>query len=180
MLYAAMDRKYTEISTAYGFICQGCADNCCRTHFYHHTNLEFFYLAQGFDSLGPEVRKAVLQRAESVVGMPDKAHRPAVDSMCPLNHDEKCILYSQRPMICRLHGTPHELRRPGAEPAYGPGCNDFDRQRRQDNYLPFDRTPFYSRLAGLEKDARVKLNLPGKIKLTVAEMIIRFEPLCAR
>ena len=53
-VYAAMDRKYEEAATYYGFHCTGCKDNCCRTRFYHHTLLEYLHLMKGYDSLDPD------------------------------------------------------------------------------------------------------------------------------
>jgi len=39
-IYTAMDRAYDRAADPYGFTCDGCADNCCRTRFYHHTVIE--------------------------------------------------------------------------------------------------------------------------------------------
>ncbi len=172
-LYERMDQEYLNIASGYGFICRGCTDNCCRTRFHHHTVIEFCYLLKGFDLLGKEERNAAIERADWVAGMPEKVDEPQPRQMCPLNLEGRCIVYDYRPMICRLHGIPHELQRPGCKPVLSPGCGDFDRQSRHKSYIRFDRTPLYLQLAGLEKQCREMLAFSGKIKLTVAEMIIR-------
>lgn len=172
-LYSEMDRTFDHIARQYHFACNGCEDNCCRTRFYHHTYVEFAYLMSGYHHLDPAVRQATAERAETVCRLlkDTGASETPMRIMCPLNENEKCILYIRRPMICRLHGLPHEVRRPGQEPAYSPGCADFDRQCSRTDYIPFDRTRFYIQLAGLEKNFRTTFSLTGKLKLTVAEMI---------
>jgi hypothetical protein len=96
----------------------------------------------------------------------------AVRLMCPLNFDELCILYSYRPMICRLHGIPHELQKPGQNPVCGPGCETFDHRCGHKGYFKFDRTPFYRQLAMLEQEVKQALGVTEKFKITIAEMII--------
>jgi hypothetical protein len=73
-------------------------------------------------------------------------------------------------MICRLHGLPHELKRPGGDPVQGPGCNfgKFD----PNGYIPFDRTLFYQEMAAIELRFRKTLNLSGRVKQTIAQMLI--------
>jgi len=75
-------------------------------------------------------------------------------------------------MICRLHGIPHELKRPGQNPVYGPGCGAFDRRCGGKGYLKFDRTPFYRDMAMLEQEVKQTLGVAGKFRMTVAEMIL--------
>jgi hypothetical protein len=175
-IYAAMDGAYNSAAEHYGFVCQGCRDNCCRTHFYHHTIIEYIYLIEGLDTLISEKQNEVRRRALTVVDETAKAdhHAAAVRLMCPLNFDELCILYPYRPMICRLHGVPHELKRPGQHTVYAPGCENFDRRCGGKGYFQFDRTPFYRQVAMLEREARQSLGVTGKIRMTVAEMIISY------
>jgi Fe-S-cluster containining protein len=173
-IYAAMDRAYHRAADAYGFVCDGCRDNCCRTHFYHHTLIEYRYMIEGLKTLSPEKQKEVKSRALSVVAEASTAENSGTPLrlLCPLNFDELCILYSYRPMICRLHGIPHELKRPGQYPVYGPGCETFDRRCGGKGYLKFDRTPFYRQVAMLEQEAKQTLGFAGKIRMTVAEMVL--------
>ena len=85
------------------------------------------------------------------------------------------MLYAFRPMICRLHGIPHELHRPGGNVIKNPGCNAFFDQCRKSGtsaYIRFDRTPFYRQMAILEKDLRQATGYTDKIKLTIAQMLV--------
>jgi len=172
-IYAAMDRAYNRAAGRYSFACDGCRDSCCRSRFYHHTIIEYDYLIQGLKTLNLAKRKEVTARALHVVDETTRADQSgtAVRIMCPLNFDELCILYPYRPMICRLHGIPHELQKPGQNPVYGPGCETFDHRCGPRGYVKFDRTPFYRQVAMLEQQVKQALGFDGKIRMTVAEMI---------
>ncbi len=52
----------------------------------------------------------------------------------------------------------------------GAGCDagEFDTMP----YTPFDRTPYYREMARLEMDYRKIFNLRGKIKQTIAQMLL--------
>jgi len=172
-VFSAMDEAYRAAAGTYGFCCNGCVDNCCRSLFYHHTFLEYFYLKEGFDALAAADQDTVRQRAgitaeklRSVV----EAHRmPRL--MCPLNVDGRCALYTYRPMICRLHGIPHELRLPGGKVFTGPGCELFEREFSRKGASRLDRTPFYTELAELERTFKQTAVICRKPKMTVARMI---------
>jgi hypothetical protein len=174
-IYAAMDDAYHRAADAYGFVCDGCRDNCCRMRFYHHTLIEYLYMIEGLRTLPSEKKIEVRVRALTVAAETARADSSgaAVRLMCPLNFAELCILYPYRPMICRLHGIPHELKRPGQNPVYGPGCEAFDRRCGGKGYFKFDRTPFYRDMAMLEQEVKQTLSVAGKFRMTVAEMIIK-------
>lgn len=169
-IFLKMDRAYETAAKSYGFRCNGCRDNCCLTHFHHHTHLERLFLKEGFDAQPPAVKSRVREQARNVISAAGASTR----IMCPLNREGRCLTYAHRPMICRLHGIPHELRRPGGPVTYGPGCDEFMRQTSKQDYIPFDRTPYYIDIARLESRLKAALNLTGKLKMTVAEMIQTF------
>ena len=173
-IFAGMDRQYSQAAAHYGFHCNGCGDNCCLTHFYHHTHLEFLFLRQGYCGLDAADRNRIRAKAEVICSRMAQPHNNdmVVRVMCPLNDAGMCSLYAFRPMICRLHGIPHELQKPGLPVAYGPGCAAFDDRCSGMPYFKFDRTPFYYAMAGLENEFKQAAGLTGAIKLTVAEMII--------
>jgi hypothetical protein len=77
-------------------------------------------------------------------------------------------------MICRLHGLPHELSKPGQKTIYGPGCETFDQRCGRMDYFEFDRTPLYLKLAKLEQAVKQALGVTDKFKMTVAEMIVTY------
>ena len=75
-------------------------------------------------------------------------------------------------MICRLHGIPHELRRPGHPEQRSPGCGEFNRRCGRMAYHPFDRTPLYTELARLESGFQQALGVHRRFKYTIAEMLL--------
>lgn len=174
-IYAAMAKTYETISTQYGdFSCEGCPENCCRTRFYNHTLIEYFYLMEGLAGFSADEQAAMQARAadvcRDVAAAEADGNTPRI--MCPLNNDGLCGAYEHRLMICRLHGLPYELRTPGREPFYGGGCQVFTDACGDKSYIPFDRTPFYQAMAGLEKELRGALGTSRKFKKTIAEMIV--------
>jgi hypothetical protein len=75
-------------------------------------------------------------------------------------------------MICRMHGIPHELRRPGQPLQRSPGCGEFNRRCGGITYHPFDRTPLYAALAQLESEFQQALGVRRRFKHTIAEMLL--------
>jgi Fe-S-cluster containining protein len=176
-IYAAMDRKYREAADYYGFECTGCEDSCCFTRFYHYTLIEYLYIKEGFHCLEHEKQAEMKQRSLAVCRKTDEADKKGmpVRQMCPLNVESLCVLYPHRPMICRLHGIPHELQRPGQGILNSPGCGTFARQCHKMERFKFDRTSFYMQMAALEKEMKQAVGMTQKIKMTVAQMIVTFD-----
>jgi len=174
VIYEAMDQKYQEAADYYGFYCEGCKDNCCLTRFYHYTLLEYFYILEGCSALEYDRRVEIRNRALEVCRKTDEADKKGMIMrlMCPLNFDGLCILYDYRPMICRLHGIPHELQRAGQNVIHSPGCDAFTEQNREKSYFRFDRTPFYIKMAELENKLKHVAGINQKLKMTVAQMLI--------
>jgi Fe-S-cluster containining protein len=171
-LYSAMDEAYTRAADRYGFLCQGCPENCCETRFHHHTLIEYAYLSAGLRSLPELTRTEVLDdaaRAVERMRLADATGEP-LRLMCPLNRDQRCLLYPYRPMICRLHGIPHELHPSDGRVLAGRGCGHFDGVAGPGQ--PFDRTPFYRQMALLERDVREAAGSTGRIRMTIAEMLV--------
>jgi len=174
-LYTDMDRDYRRSADACGFVCNGCEDNCCRTLFYHHTYLEYVTVRAGFAKLSKDRRELTRARAADYLkavaaGGNNINQRP----MCPLNESGRCILYAERPMICRLHGVEHGFTPPGQiQVRIGPGCEDFYRQCGHTAHQRLDRTPHYLKLAKLESDFKQVLGIHRKLKLTLADMVLQ-------
>ncbi len=174
-IWADMGKKYQEAADYYGFFCNGCEDNCCYTRFYHHTLLEYLFIMKGYSALEHEIQNQAAARALQVCDRTieyDKTGK-TVRLLCPLNFDGLCILYEYRPMICRLHGIPHQLQRPGQGIMYSPGCEAFTKQCEGKEYIKFDRTPFYIEMAKLESQLREAVGFTQKFKMTVAQMLIK-------
>ena len=175
-IYAAMDGKYQEAADYYGFECTGCEDNCCLTRFYHYTLIEYLYIKEGFHRFENKKQVEVKQRSLAVCRKTDEADEKGkpVQQMCPVNFGSLCVLYPYRPMICRLHGIPHELQRPGQGILNSPGCGTFALKCHGKKRFKFDRTPFYMQMAALEKEMKQAVGVTQKIKMTVAQMIVTF------
>ena len=176
-IFAKMDENYGTAAAYYGFQCRGCEDNCCLTRFYHHTFLEYLFIREGFKTLDQAEKDAIQATADEVCRQTARADSKGlpVRLMCPLNNDGMCQLYKFRPMICRLHGIPHELQKPGQRLISGPGCGAFYHQCSDKSYYKFDRTQFYFDMAKLENDFKRAAGLTGRIKLTIAEIILSIE-----
>ncbi len=173
VIYKKMDEKYNETTNYYGFCCGGCEENCCFTRFYHHTFAEYLYLQKGFETLESGNRAEIQERALTVCRQTDELDKAGlpVRLLCPLNYEGMCILYEYRPMICRLHGLPHEIIMPDGGIKMGSGCGEFNAHCSDKEYLKFDRTPFYTEIAVLEKDFKEAFGISERIKMTVAQML---------
>jgi Fe-S-cluster containining protein len=172
-VFADMDRQYSRVALHYNFDCKACTDNCCQTRFYHHTYIEYLLVQQGFKALSPGRQAELESRALSVIQNTAELDKigKQVRLMCPLNSDDLCVLYPYRPMICRLHGIPHEFRNGSGRRVQGTGCKAFDHRCSAISYLKFDRTPFYRKMAAMEKEFRQTVGVSVKIRMTIAEMI---------
>jgi hypothetical protein len=98
--------------------------------------------------------------------------------MCPLNEKGLCRLYEYRLMICRMHGVPNRLVKPGGEEVTFPGCFKAQELSKALEEVPvMDRTNLYRELASLEMallGEGVKA-LP-RVNMTLAEMIVEPPP----
>ncbi len=114
-LYSTMDRAYADAAHYYGFHCKGCDRNCCEERFYHYTSAEHIFLAYGLACLGQEAKTDIFSRADEVMRLYQlqDASLQAGRAICPLNLEGLCVLYEYRPMICRLQGIPHYIKKPG-------------------------------------------------------------------
>ena len=172
-IYDSMDKAYQDAAESYDFHCTGCEDNCCMTRFHHHTFLEYLYLYEGFMSLDQNARDFVNSSTKKVMQKTKEAGSSGTQLrvMCPLNFQDRCRLYDRRPMICRLHGIPHELQKPGHNPVPGPGCDVFVVKCKEKTYFKFDRTPFYIEMAKLENELKQALEILERPKMTIAQMV---------
>lgn len=172
-IFRSIDSLYEMAQKHYGFSCEGCADNCCVTKFHHHTVTEELLLAEGLKKLDQGAKDALLSRAEEVV----RAHASSdedVRVMCPLNESGLCMVYEQRPMICRIHGVPYQLFKKDMTIEFGTGCYRFVTEKLNENmqYFMFNRTMFYMEMAKLEKEVRETLGFSGDYSKTTAEMTV--------
>jgi Fe-S-cluster containining protein len=168
-IYNRIDATFAELKQHYRFDCTGCPSNCCTTYFYHYTIAEHLFLLKGMESLDADSRNEALERAARMCGLTEKDQY-----LCPLNVHGFCMLYSHRPMICRIHGLPWEAMQPDGQRSAGPGCDPLERRiAAQDTfYRRMDRTPFFRDLALLEQEVRQLLCYPRRFRKTTAEMLL--------
>lgn len=175
-LYHEMDSAWDKAASHYGFQCNGCDDNCCETEFYHHTFIEKAYLLHGFSQLPLPITIAARRVAQKVCTKRGIAAKKGeqIRIMCPLNHEARCTLYRFRPMICRLHGIPHEVLKPGCSPVLSPGCRAGSSLFNASEYIQFDRTPFYAEMAEIEREYLTKVvGRLTRTKQTIAQMLAK-------
>ncbi len=175
-VYEQMDAAYAAAAGHYGFVCNGCEDNCCLTRFRHHTLAEYAYLQKGFEGLETALRNRTAARAQAYreALLEAESEGAPFRHWCPLNQAGRCILYTFRPMICRLHGLPHILRHPARGLIQGPGCHIFEAQCPSSTARPLDRSGIYKSLAGLERAARQATGFRLPVNMTIADMILDF------
>lgn len=122
------DRAFQKMAKDYGqeVRCkQGCSD-CCHALFGLFL-IEAVFLKASFDALGRKERRKILARcdkADKELQKMQERYRPSgreggngFDVLgkerlrCPLLSDrEVCLLYSQRPITCRVYGIPTAVR----------------------------------------------------------------------
>ncbi|MBF0451668.1 MAG: hypothetical protein HQK75_13255 [Candidatus Magnetomorum sp.] len=177
LIFEQMDQAYHQAAASYEFFCNGCEDNCCETRFFHHTHIEWEYVIEGFNHLPKQKQDHVIKKAQQVCEQSKEliAQHLPVRLMCPLNEKGNCLIYTYRPMICRLHGIAHELQIPGKPIQYTPGCEAFIhhcKALKKEDYYSLDRTPHYIRMAQLEQAYKREFQIDQRFKMTIAEMLI--------
>ncbi|MDD3471240.1 MAG: hypothetical protein PHS86_00510 [Syntrophaceae bacterium] len=153
-VYGQMDSAYADASREAGFSCAGCNGvKCCTVDLIVHTFAEMLFLRRGFRTLKISVQKHIKERCREILKA--KATDPLGmeyrESVCALNLDGLCVLFEYRPMICRLAGIPHIIRRPDSSLKQAGGCTRFEDQIKP--VFPdivIDRTSFYQQMAQLE------------------------------
>lgn len=179
-LYHEIDNAWNQVARKYGFQCNGCEDNCCLSLFFHHTHAEASFLQFGFQALPFQDREHIFSLSRDycrrTFSKTAENHYPPASKKipCPLLNMDRCRLYEFRPMICRMHGLPHELHKPGFDVIKGLGCDAGKFNDR--TYIPFDRTPFYKQMAGIEMNFRQLTGKTGKIKKTIAQILSDLMP----
>lgn len=179
-IYEEIEKQYDLVAKKLGFSCTGCPDNCCDSYFLHHTYSEWAYLWQGLGELSVEKRQEFERRSQEYVTQSKEilalGERPQL--MCPLNDDGLCGLYKHRLLICRLHGVPSSMTRPDGQQLLFPGCFRCQEITGDTNDVPrMDRTQLFQQVVQVELEwLGVKRNVLPKVKMTIAEMIIKGPP----
>lgn len=182
-LYEKMEQDYNKVAELISFGCEGCPDNCCDSYFQHHTFTEWGYLWRGLQMLPEKELMQIEERARQYIVESDRAEakgeRPQV--MCPLNDKGLCTLYTHRLLVCRTHGVPAVMERPDGKKLHFPGCfrcQDIVEKLAEDQ-IPFvERTPLLRQLVAIEDELlEQRRHLYPKVKMTIAEMIVKGPPM---
>ena len=180
LLYSDMEGAYNRTAGKIGLSCRGCPENCCTSHFQHHTYIEWAYLWNGIRSRPEEKQREFVSRAGEYVRQSRillaQGLRPRI--MCPLNDDGLCQLYEYRFMICRMHGVPNSFVRPDGKKLSFPGCFRCQELYSHLGEVPvLDRTDFYRNLASLEMAfVGPEIKTLPRVNLTLAEMLVEGPP----
>lgn len=183
-IYEELEAAYAAVAGKLDFSCVGCPDNCCDSHFLHHTYVEWAYLCLGFQLVEQEKQQEILRRCQEYVDACARAEeageRPRV--MCPLNEKGLCMLYQHRLLVCRTHGVPAIMRFPDGQARRFPGCfrcqEIVDSRFVKTDHAPHvERTPMLTQLLVLENELceQQRAFLP-KVKITIAEMLLTGYP----
>ncbi|GAB4339887.1 MAG: hypothetical protein Kow0089_13110 [Desulfobulbaceae bacterium] len=184
-IYRAIEAEYAAVANTIGLTCDNCPDNCCDSYFLHYTYCEWAYLWEGLHGLGAENLERVVARAREYVTESGRLQAAGEQPrlMCPLNEEGRCLLYTHRMMICRLHGIPAAMMRPDRQRLRFPGCfrcqEIVAEQWSREEDAPFmDRTRLLARVAALEgRLLEGRRHLYPKVRKTIAEMIVQGPPL---
>lgn len=137
--------------------------------------------------LSPDKQNELLQRCQKYQEQCEVAlsagERPLV--MCPLNEDGLCILYEHRLLVCRTHGVPASITRPDGQVLQFPGCfrcqEIVESRSTGGEPVSVERTTLLTRLVQLENELLdKKRHLMPKVKITIAEMLIKGPPAVPR
>ena len=181
-LYKRMEAEYDKVAGRLGFSCDRCPDNCCDSHFQHHTYTEWAYLWLGLKRLPEDELKQIEEWAEKHLAecrrAVAKGERPQV--MCPLNREGLCTLYAHRLLVCRTHGVPAMMRRPDGKSLRFPGCfrcQELVEKSGEDQIPVVERTSLLRELVLIEDELlEQRRHLYPKVKKTIAEMILEGPP----
>ncbi len=179
-VYEEIEKQYDVVAKQIDFSCSGCPDNCCDSYFLHHTYSEWAYLWEGLQQLPEEKRQEIEERSRNYVLQSQEAlsrnERPQIT--CPLLDDGLCGLYKHRLLICRLHGVPSSMTRPDGQQLLFPGCFRCQEITGDNKDVPrMDRTKLFQQFVQIEMEwLGVKRNVLPKVKMTIAEMIIKGPP----
>lgn len=172
-VYSDLDRAYQDVADFYGLTCEGCQDNCCQSPFFINTLVEHLYLMEGLHSLTEAKKTEIFQRANAYQAGYSRTSKAETEfkMFCPLNMNQRCILYEYRPVMCRVYGVPGVLESPKGGTVEFSGCKRFESLGREVTKR-LQRTGYYRRVAEIEAALRRKLVYYQKYKKTIAQAII--------
>ena len=91
------------------YICckQGCT-HCCTNGEYPCTEVEFFLLKHGIESLSLEKKEIVFKNIQKILNDKNNFSKDEIFTyICPFLIEDKCAVYHYRMLICRTFGLPY-------------------------------------------------------------------------
>jgi Fe-S-cluster containining protein len=114
---------FSKAASKHGVGCKEGCHECCSVGFFDITLLDAIYLRSALKQVPPPVRERVIARANEQLDILEKKKAfsrkdpllktlPAIDSIsrrsakmsCPALENGSCMIYDQRPHICRIFG----------------------------------------------------------------------------
>ncbi len=107
-LIGAVDHSLSLMKKKYGAAvnCKPGCDECC-SHEFTVFIIEGYHIRQGFEKLALSERLMVESKALVYSCMSDAE---AAQAECPFLYNHRCIIYQNRPLICRTHGWPVKVQ----------------------------------------------------------------------
>ncbi len=175
--------KFREATKKHGVQCKSGCYECCSVGFFDITLLDAIHLRSALKEVPPDTRKRVIAKANEQLDILEKKKAfsrkdpllktlPAIDSIsrrsakmsCPaLDDNGACLIYNQRPHICRIFGP--TIRGPRRAVRLE-GCGYFTKDIPEADYPIFDH---YNE----EKDLqRAMFKKAGRKRLRAVDTII--------
>jgi Fe-S-cluster containining protein len=165
-LIGEVDRLSAQLKARYGphLLCRAGCSGCC----HHHLSVfevEAAAVRQAVRALPVETHKRVHQEARAVHEREARGEPVA----CPLLVDDRCAIYSARPLICRTQGLPLLIEAEDGSPEVdfcslnftAPGATD---ELDEDHLVPLDQLNLKLAMANLDhcRQAGIELSESGR------------------
>lgn len=95
--------KYFDNQREYIHCKAGCAI-CCEHGQYPYSELEYKYLAEGFNKLEEKTKVAIKSIIQEIKNEQSNSKEEKFFYKCPLLLEGKCSVYEHRGIICRIYG----------------------------------------------------------------------------
>jgi Fe-S-cluster containining protein len=148
-------QRFREASKKHGVECKRGCYECCSAGFFDITLLDALHLRASLKTLPAAVRQKVLAKADEQLNLLEKKNAfsrrdpllkslPAIDAIsrrsakmtCPaLDENGACLIYEQRPHICRIFGP--TVRGPRRAVRLD-GCGYFTKDIPEEDFPIFD------------------------------------------
>ncbi len=147
-------KVFSEAASKHAVQCRRGCHECCSAGFFDITLLDALYLRNALKQVPSSVRERVIARAEEQLDILEKKKAfsrrdpllkslPAIDAIsrrsarmsCPALENGACMIYDQRPHICRIFGP--TIRGPRRAVRLE-GCGYFTREIPESDFPIFD------------------------------------------